>query len=204
MERKEHWAKVYSEKTALEVSWYQADPTTSLQMIEQTGCSQHAAMIDVGGGASVLVDRLLQDGYDNLTVLDISGGALEFAKRRLGSKGGDVGWIEADVTHFCTPQPYDIWHDRAVFHFLTDGADREKYIATLKHSLPLGGHFILATFALGGPERCSGLDIVQYDSEKIKRELGSGFNLVDERAESHMTPAGGTQEFAYFRFTRRA
>lgn len=203
-QRKEHWEAVYTEKSPLEVSWYQAEPRLSLELIEGTGLSREAAIIDVGGGASVLVDRLLDKGYRDITVLDLSGRALAHARKRLGPRGKDVAWFETDVTEFRPPRQYDLWHDRAVFHFLTDAADRRDYVETLKRSLAPGGHVIIAAFAIGGPEKCSGLDIVQYDSAKMAAELGEGFALVGEKIELHETPWGTGQKFAYFHFVGKA
>ncbi|MDT8375113.1 MAG: class I SAM-dependent methyltransferase [Mariprofundaceae bacterium] len=203
MERKEHWEKMYSKKSPLQVSWYQAEPKISLQLIEAIGYRKDAAIIDVGGGASVLVDRLLEHGYSNVSVLDLSGRALAHAKNRLGKKSAAVNWLESDATDFTPPGMYDIWHDRAVFHFLTDSGDREKYINTLTKSLRKGGHLIIATFATGGPTKCSGLDIVQYDADKIATELGIAFALQSELFEMHITPSGGEQKFEYFHFIKQ-
>ena len=202
MNRKEHWEKVYSDKSPLQVSWYQSEPSISLELIEATGCHKDAAIIDVGGGTSVLADFLLEAGYKHLSVLDLSGNALAHAKERLGIQGVSIDWLELDVTEFLPPHLYDIWHDRAVFHFLTDAKDRRKYVETLKRALPKGGHVILAAFAIGGPEKCSGLDIVQYDAKKITRELGDAFSLLSERHEIHITPNGGEQKYIYFHFVK--
>lgn len=202
MGRKEHWEKIYNEKSPLEVSWYQSEPHISLELIAKTECSKDSAIIDVGGGASVLVDRLLENGYQHLAVLDIASNAMAYAKHRIGAKASDVEWFEADVTTFSPPHQFDVWHDRAVFHFLTDATDRNKYLRVLKHTLRPGGHLIIAAFALEGPQKCSGLDIVQYDSDNITRELGDSFSLVEECHEVHMTPAHKEQMFTYFRFIK--
>ncbi|HKI62313.1 MAG TPA: class I SAM-dependent methyltransferase [Mariprofundaceae bacterium] len=204
MNRKEHWEKVYSDKSPMDVSWYQSEPEISLELIAETGCSKDAAIIDVGGGASVLADRLLENGYRNIAVLDLSGKALAYAKKRLGAQSATVDWFESDVTEFLPPNQYDVWHDRAVFHFLTDAMDRRKYIDTLKRTVRKGGHVIFAAFAIGGPEKCSGLDIVQYDARKIAAELGDAFSLISERHEVHSTPSGGKQNFQYFHFVKDA
>ncbi len=184
------------------MSWYQPEPRVSLELIAKTECSKDSAIIDVGGGASVLVDRLLEGGYQHLAVLDISSSAMVYAKNRIGVKAPDVEWFEADVTTFSPPHQFDVWHDRAVFHFLTNATDRNKYLRALRHTLRPGGHLIIATFALGGPQKCSGLDIVQYDSGSISKELGNGFSLVEECHETHMTPAHKEQMFTYFRFIK--
>ncbi|MBN1238690.1 MAG: class I SAM-dependent methyltransferase, partial [Gammaproteobacteria bacterium] len=161
--RRRHWQRVYSERSPADVSWYQSEPVLSLQFVRRSALSKHAPLIDVGGGASVLVDRLLAEGFTRVAVLDISAAALEHARRRLGDAAERAEWHEADVTDFQPPHPYVVWHDRATFHFLTEPEDRARYVDTLKRSLEVDGHAILATFALGGPDRCSGLDIVQYD-----------------------------------------
>lgn len=203
MQRKAHWENVYNEKSPLQVSWYQSDPKISLQLIEATDCTKDAAVIEVGGGASVLVDRLLESGYRNVSVLDLSGKALAHAKHRLGDEGLAVNWFEADITEFDPPTSYDIWHDRAVFHFLTDARERSMYIDTLSKALRKGGHLVIATFAMGGPTKCSGLEIVQYDANKISSELGPAFELQSEQFETHITPSGGGQKFNYFYFVKR-
>ena len=204
MNRKAHWDEVYSNKSPLEVSWYQKEPALSLQLINNTGISTDAAIIDIGGGASILVDRLYDRGYKHLAVLDISGNALTYAKKRLASAADHIEWFESDITVFQSPHQFDLWHDRAVFHFLTDANDRIRYVKTLRQTLKPGGHLIMAAFAIGGPTKCSGLDIVQYDADKLSRELGSGFTLVEENAEIHATPADKEQQFAYFRFLKTA
>jgi len=199
---KQHWEKVYADKTPLDVSWYQKEPAVSLRLIAQCGLARDAAIIDVGGGASLLVDRLLDAGYSRLTVLDISARALEFARARLGTRARQVQWVEADITRYAPGCSYALWHDRAVFHFLTKAGDRRRYLQTLERALPPGGHLVLAAFAIGGPARCSGLDIVQYDAARLSAELGTQFRLLDEVAEVHLTPTGKEQQFAYFHLTR--
>lgn len=197
---KEHWEGVYQDKSPLETSWYQIKPALSLQLISHCGVDKDAAIIDIGGGASTLVDYLLEEGYSNISVLDISSNALEYARQRLGSRAGAVDWIVADITEFTAPVKYKLWHDRAVFHFLTEQADREAYVDALKASLVPGGHVIMAAFGIGGPLKCSNLDIVQYDADKLCQELGTGFELAEEAAEVHETPDGRQQKFGYFRF----
>jgi SAM-dependent methyltransferase len=201
-ERKEHWEAVYANKSPLEVSWYQKEPALSLGLIENAGVGPHEAILDVGGGASLLVDRLAAAGYHYLSVLDISARALDVARVRLGDKAGEIEWYESDITAFNPPHAYTLWHDRAVFHFLTTLADRKRYVEILKSALRPGGHLVLGTFALGGPTRCSGLDIVQYDATKLLTELGEGFSLEEERSELHITPAAREQKFAFFRLVR--
>jgi len=203
-ERKTHWDQVYQNKSPLEVSWYQKQPAICLELIEHTGISKDAALIDVGGGASTLVDHLMAAGYTNLTVLDISAAALAHAQQRMGQQANAVNWIVADVTEFSAPTKYALWHDRAVFHFLTKQSDRDAYISVLRQSLQPGGHMILAAFGIGGPDKCSGLDIVQYDAEKLSAELGKEFVLQEETAETHQTPDGRPQKFGYFRFIYQA
>jgi len=201
-DRKAHWQKLYKEKAPSEVSWFQAEPTISLELISNCDLALSDPIIDVGGGTSVLVDHLLRLGYSRLAVLDISAAALTAARRRLGVDAKRVEWIECDITAYEPREQFALWHDRAVFHFLTDSNDRRRYVATLKEALRPGGHLILASFAIGGPEECSDLPIVQYDSRKFMLELGPDFRLAEERAETHITPAQRKQEFVYFRLIR--
>ena len=198
--QKAHWENVYQKKSPREVSWYQPNPVLSLQLIRDTRLALDAAIIDVGGGASTLVDELCESGYTRVSVLDISAKALAHSKHRLAEKVSTVKWYEEDVTRFNPPQRFALWHDRAVFHFLTHREDRESYIKVLKKALEPRGHLIMMTFAIDGPNKCSGLDIVQYDAEKLTAELGAGFELVETGFEVHLTPAGNPQKFAYFRF----
>jgi SAM-dependent methyltransferase len=186
----------------LEASWYQREPTLSLSLISKCELGRDAAIIDVGGGASVLVDRLLAEGYCHAAVLDISANSLVFAKKRMGDRAADIEWFVDDIANFSSPHPFSLWHDRAVFHFLIEPEDRKKYVEVLKKTLRPGGYLVLAAFAIGGPTKCSGLDIVQYDTNKLLRELGEGFQLIEEVAESHTTPSNKTQQFVYFRFMR--
>ena len=201
IDRKTHWQNIYREKTPLEVSWYQKEPKISLDLIHQTEVSYYEPIIDVGGGSSVLVDYLYQEGFQNLSVLDISGNALAAAKSRLGENAKKIHWIETDITEFRPAQQFSIWHDRAVFHFLTDKSDRKNYVKSLKKGLRQGGYFIIAAFSIGGPTKCSGLEIVQYDAKKLRAELGEDFELVEEVNEIHMTPANKEQKFTYYLFT---
>lgn len=200
--RKAHWEGVYRSKDPDEVSWYQDLPSCSLALIEQTGLPRSAPIIDVGGGASRLVDHLLGLGYEDLTVLDISGASLERARSRLGADGDRVQWIEADVTGFEPPRSYSLWHDRAAFHFLTAAEARRQYVDVLRRAVPVGGQVIIATFAPDGPQRCSGLDIVRYDANSLSRVLGPSFSLLESRRETHLTPQGREQRFGFHRFER--
>lgn len=197
---KEHWNRVYRGKAADEVSWYQRRPDRSLDMIASSGVSKDAGVIDIGGGASVLIDYLLDDGYTNLAVLDLAGAALECSRLRLGARASTVEWFEADVTSFAAPRLFGIWHDRAVFHFLTAPDDRRGYVAALHRTLKPGGHAIIATFAPDGPPKCSGLDVMRHDERSITAELGPEFALRDVRRETHVTPWESEQRFMYFRF----
>jgi len=201
-DRRSHWQNIYKEKSALDVSWYQKEPTLSLELVRSTQIACDDSIIDVGGGASALVDYLYKEGFRRLAVLDISENALASAKKRLGNSARSIEWFVTDVTQFKPPHQFSVWHDRAVFHFLTEPADRKSYVKVLKHTLRPGGHLIIAAFAIGGPEKCSGLEIVQYNSEKLMMELGEEFELVDERNELHITPANQEQKFTYFRFNQ--
>lgn len=201
-DRKAHWENVYQDKSPLDVSWYQKEPALSLELIRRAQLASNEAIIDVGGGASVLVDHLYKEGFTNLAVLDISDNALASAKKRLGKSAKSIEWLEADITQFEPPHQFSLWHDRAVFHFLTDQSDRKHYVKALKHALRPGGHLIIAAFVIGGPEKCSGLKVVQYNAEKLIAELGDDFELIEERNESHNTPANKEQKFTYFRFIK--
>lgn len=201
MDRKQHWESVYREKAEDTVSWFQVHPDLSLELI-RAHCSPAAALIDVGGGASRLVDHLLAAGYTDLTVLDISETALERAGARLGRDALKVQWQVADVTHWRPARRWRLWHDRAVFHFLTDAAERAAYRHSLLQALEPGGHAVIASFALDGPERCSGLPVQRYSPESLARELGEGFRLRESREETHLTPAGRLQRFQYSVFER--
>jgi len=202
MDRKDHWENVYQTKSPLEVSWYQREPEVSLALIDRAGIGPEDAIIDVGGGASVLVDRLLARGYHRISVLDVSAKAIAHAKARLADRARAVQWFESDVTQFRAPHRFQLWHDRAVFHFLTDPADRRAYVKAVNEGLEPGGHLIIATFAIGGPTKCSGLDICQYDAARMGAELGPGFELQEEVGETHATPAGKEQRFIFLRYRR--
>jgi len=198
MQSKSHWENIYKTKDTTQVSWFQQHPELSVRFIEHTRVDKTAQIIDVGGGASTLVDDLLANGYENVTVLDISAAALQVAQQRLGSLASNVTWLEADVTQAnLPPQFYDLWHDRAVFHFLTNSKDRANYVETVLGSVKPGGHVIVATFGLKGPLRCSGLEVVRYSSDTLHDEFGNDFELVDTTEEVHQTPFGTEQEFVY-------
>jgi ubiquinone/menaquinone biosynthesis C-methylase UbiE len=198
MGRKDHWEQIYSTRASDAVSWFQRRADCSLRLIRATGAGPEAAIIDVGGGASVLVDDLLAEGYRHLTVLDLSGAALAVARRRLGPAADRVTWIEADVTQAELPaHGYDVWHDRAVFHFLTDPADRAAYVAQVLRAVKPGGHVIVASFAEDGPERCSGLPVVRYSPDGMHAQFGGAFALLGHEKEAHQTPGGAVQQFVY-------
>ena len=198
MNAKIHWQHIYETKVPTQVSWYQEHAQFSLQFIQKTGIQRTGHIIDVGGGASTLVDDLVTAGFQHITVLDISATALQLARERLGARAVDVNWIEADITRADLPhQAYDVWHDRAVFHFLTQPSDRQRYLNTVRHAVRTGGHVILATFAPDGPDRCSGLDVVRYSPESLHGEFGESFELVDSSRETHRTPFGTEQKFVY-------
>ena len=198
-ERRAHWERIYQQKQPNEVSWYQSDPTLSVTLVEAAGVLPDDPIIDVGGGASLLVDRLLERGFRDLTVLDIADTALAHVRLRLGAASG-IALIRADVTQFASPRKYALWHDRAVFHFLTDPIDRRAYVAALTVALRPRAHVIIATFALDGPSRCSGLDVARYDPEGLASQLGSGFQLLRVEQEQHITPAKRVQHFQYCLF----
>ncbi|SOC48061.1 methyltransferase family protein [Rhizobium subbaraonis] len=195
--RRAHWDHVYLSKGEAGVSWFEPTPTASLDLIRRHAGSVAAPLADIGGGASHLVDSLLEDGFDAVTVLDLSAAALEASRRRLGADAGKVEWIVADVTTWEPMRSYDIWHDRAAFHFLTEPKAREAYIERLRMALSPGGHAIIATFAPDGPERCSGLPVVRYDPATLAETIGAPFRLVDERRCLHTTPWGSRQAFQY-------
>ncbi|MEO6783685.1 MAG: class I SAM-dependent methyltransferase [Bradyrhizobium sp.] len=193
--RQAHWDNVYTKKGENEVSWFQENPAPSLEIIAQVGAIAASAIIDIGGGASRLVDNLINKGFQDVTVLDLSEAALEAAKGRLGTRAAGVHWVVADVTVWEPLKKYDIWHDRAAFHFLTEENDRAAYVARLERGLKVGGYAIIATFALDGPERCSGLPVMRYDGASLGRTLGSVFQLVSTRRHEHATPWGSQQIF---------
>jgi ubiquinone/menaquinone biosynthesis C-methylase UbiE len=203
-DRKKHWDSVYKKNSPSEVGWYQEHPEMSLKLIATTGVGADGSIIDVGGGTSKLPGILLDQGYKRLTVLDISGKSIEKAKIQLAEKSTRITWIEADVTKYSFKEKYDIWHDRAVFHFLKEAEDRKGYINSLNRALMLNGHLIIATFGLDAPPKCSGLPVVRYEPETLHNELGDNFNLAETFFEDHVTPSGVKQKFIFCRFIMRA
>ena len=198
MNKKTHWETVYETKSDRQVSWFREHLDNSLRMILQTKVGKEAAIIDVGGGSSTLADDLLDNGFADVSVLDISAKALEKSRARLGEKAAQIEWIEADITQVSLPENhYDVWHDRAVFHFLTSAEDRRKYVELVMRSLKVGGHIIVASFGKNGPLKCSGLDVVRYNPETMHSEFGRNFKLVKSITETHETPFQTTQEFIY-------
>ena len=198
MPSKDHWERVYSTKPTDAVSWFQAHAEHSVRLIRGTGVARSAALIDVGGGASTLVDDLLADGYGAITVLDLSAAALAAAKTRLGAAAQKVNWLEGDITKIALPpHAFDVWHDRAVFHFLTDKGDRQAYVEAVLHAVKPGGHVIVATFAEDGPLQCSGLPVMRYGPTELHAEFGAPFALVQHEREAHRTPFGTLQSFVY-------
>jgi len=194
----EHWDHIYRTRASSDVSWYQPEATVSLDLVRRVAPDLDAAIIDVGGGASTLVDGLLEAGYRNVTVLDISSAALDVARARLGELASRVSWIVADVLEApLASGAFAVWHDRAVFHFLTQPEDRDRYVAKAHDAVRAGGHVIVASFAPEGPERCSGLEVVRYSPEGMHAQFGAGFDLLDSRREEHHTPSGSTQAFVY-------
>jgi SAM-dependent methyltransferase len=203
VERHTHWQNVYETKAERDVSWFEESPTLSLDLIHATGVGTEASIIDIGGGASRLVDALLDEGYRAITVLDLSEKALERSRLRLGAlSAAQVKWVAADVTVWEPSETYDVWHDRAAFHFLTDPKDRAAYAERVLRAVRFGGHVIIGTFAMDGPERCSGLPVVRYDSAAIGKILGPRFSLAETRTQAHKTPAGAIQRFQFSRFRR--
>jgi SAM-dependent methyltransferase len=198
MDYKAHWSHIYQSKPVTQVSWYQTRPQVSLDFIRETGVDHSAQIIDVGAGASTLVDHLLDEGFHKVTLLDLSGEALEVARERLGARGDSITWIEGDVTRVELPEhAFDLWHDRAVFHFLTDPAVRERYVAQARRAVKVGGYVIVATFALDGPTQCSGLDVARYDADSLHAAFGDNFERVSFTNEAHRTPWDSEQRFVY-------
>lgn len=193
-----HWEDVYARKAADHVSWYRPHLDESLRFLTTTGIGPSAPVIDVGGGASTFVDDLLDRGYFNVTVLDLSASALETAKRRLGDRASAVHWLCADVTRADLPEDaYDFWHDRAVFHFLVDPAARSRYVGMVRKSVKPGGHIVIATFGPHGPDECSGLEVLRFTPEALHAEFGDDFAKISDSTEIHKTPWGSEQEFVY-------
>ena len=202
LDRRAHWDQVYAGHAPDEVSWFQARPATSLALIGRSGAGPGASIVDVGGGASLLVDALLDAGFQRLTVLDVSENALSVARQRLGSRAGEVTWLASDVTRWRPATSFDVWHDRAVFHFLVEPKDRQDYRAAMTAALKPGGQAIIGTFASDGPDRCSGLPVEKYEPESLAAALGAGFQLIDSLHEEHLTPSGKAQRFQFSRFRK--
>lgn len=200
-----HWENIYTTKGDAEVSWFEETPSESLRLLQLVGAQPSSAIIDVGGGASRLVDNLLAQGFENITVLDLSAAALNSARARLGDKGEAVKWIVADATEWQPRDTYDVWHDRAAFHFLTNEKVQQAYIQRLKQALKRGGHLIIGTFALDGPEKCSGLPVARHSAESLSALLAPDFDLIDSRRHEHITPWQAVQKFQFstFRYNLR-
>jgi SAM-dependent methyltransferase len=203
VDRHAHWQNVYLTKGEQQVSWTQQEPEPSLSLIEKFAGGRGAAIIDIGGGASRLVDALSHRGYRAITVLDVSEAALKAAKDRLGPDAAHVQWIAADITQWRAPAPFDIWHDRAAFHFLVEACDREAYLERLRNGVRTEGHAIIATFALDGPEKCSGLPVQRYDPPGLSEVIGSAFELIEHHGHRHTTPWGAAQSFQFSVLRRR-
>ncbi|QRM31610.1 class I SAM-dependent methyltransferase [Microvirga sp. VF16] len=201
--RSEHWDKVFTTKVENEVSWFQPRPETSLRLIHACNLRKDACILDVGAGVSHLPDVLLAEGLNNVVLLDVSAAALERLKVRLGGDGRSVRFIVADITTWEPDLVVDLWHDRAVLHFLTESGDRAAYAEALRHSVKMGGFVIISGFALGGPERCSGLPVLRAGQDDIAALLGPDFDLLEAFEEDHQTPSGGRQRFVFTRFHRR-
>ncbi len=203
MDPQAHWERVYGTKAPTETSWFSTHLETSLSLIERVACDRSASIIDVGGGESTLVDDLIGRGYPNVTVLDISGTAIEHTKKRLDSTSQPVTWLVADITEAGLPaHSYDVWHDRAVFHFLTEPAQRRGYVRQVSSAVKPGGHVIVGAFGPEGPSKCSGLDVMRYDADSLHAEFGARFRLMESSKELHRTPFGTTQQFLYCCYVR--
>lgn len=199
-----HWQRVYRERDPREVSWYEPAPEASLELIEEAGLTPDAAILDAGGGASSLAGHLLATGHTDVTVTDISEAALERAKRELGEAAGQIEWIQADLRDHDFGRRFDLWHDRAVLHFMVDPDDRAAYLDTLRRSLRPSGHLVVATFGPDGPERCSGLPVNRYSAADLSALLGDDFEPLSSRLLEHRTPTGATQQFLYAHLAREA
>ncbi|NPA09389.1 MAG: class I SAM-dependent methyltransferase [Chlorobi bacterium] len=201
MTNKSHWENVYETKTPEEVSWTQKKPQTSLELIRSLGSDKSVKIIDIGGGDSNLADFLLEEGYENITVLDISEKALERAKRRLGKDAEKIQWIVADIIAFSPEETYDIWHDRAAFHFLTRSEDISKYVRIAEKAV--SKNLIVGTFSKNGPKKCSGLEISQYDEESMNSIFENSFEKTDCITEDHITPFSTVQNFIFCTFKKK-
>jgi hypothetical protein len=199
-----HWEDVYTSKAETAVSWYQSHSVLSLELIASAAPSKGAAIVDIGGGASTLVDDLIAKGYTDLTVLDVADVALIKLKARLGNRAAKVNWIAVDITQWRPTRTYEVWHDRAVFHFLTEAPQQAAYLAALKAGTHVGSTVVMATFALEGPEKCSGLPVQRYSAETLAARFGLGFTLLSQASETHKTPWASEQRFIYAVFRRTA
>ncbi|WP_020395197.1 class I SAM-dependent methyltransferase [Thiolinea disciformis] len=198
MNPQQHWESVYQTKNSAQVSWYAQHLEVSLQLIQYLAPHRHASVLDVGTGASTLPDDLLAAGYHNLSMLDISSQALAITQRRLGVDAPTIQWLVGDVLALdFAPHYYDVWHDRAVFHFLTENSQRERYVQQVLKAVKPDGHVIMATFGIHGPKQCSGLEVMRYDSQGLHSAFGQSFRLLDSLTVNHQTPSGMTQEFLY-------
>ena len=198
MDVKTHWEKIYTGKTPDQVSWYRPHLETSIELIERAAADFSASIIDIGGGESTLIDDLLARGYHNVTVLDISQTAIDVTKKRLGTTSENVRWVIGDITTIkLEPRSYDVWHDRAVFHFLTSTDERRAYVRQVAWAVKPGGHVIVSTFGPEGPTKCSGLDVIRYDAQSLHKEFGVRFHLLGSFKELHQTPSGTVQQFLY-------
>lgn len=203
-DRKNHWENIYTTKELENCSWFQPTPVTSLEFIEKTNIPKYSKIIDVGGGDGFLTDSLLDKGYTDITVLDISETALERAKERLGNKADKVKWLVGDAANFAPPEKYDLWHDRAAFHFLTDQNDVNNYVATAKSAINDNGVLIVGTFSESGPKKCSGIEIKQYSGESLSKVFESGFKRINCVNVDHTTPFNSTQNFTFCSFRKEA
>lgn len=198
-----HWDRIYSTKSPADVSWYRHHLERSLALVERAAHDRHAAIIDVGGGASTLVDDLLDRGYTSITVMDVSGASIDAARQRLGQRAEAIEWVVADFRDAVLPSnAFDVWHDRAAFHFLIDVSERAQYVSQLRRALRPEGQAVISTFAPTGPTHCSGLEVVRYEPVALQESLGEGFHLVQSEQEQHVTPSGSMQQFSYCRFER--
>ncbi len=202
LDLRSHWENVYKTKSERDVSWFEESPAISLDLIHATDVKAHASIIDIVGGTSRLADVLLDEGFEAVTILDLSDEAIAISKARLGAGSAKVRWIATDVTAWEPSQTYDVWHDRAAFHFLTDPNDRAAYAERVLRAVRPGGHVIIGTFAPDGPERCSGLPVVRHDAASLGQMLGPSFELAESRSHAHHTPLGTIQRFQFSRFRR--
>lgn len=200
--RAAHWQAVYESKGEREVSWFQESPSPSLELIALAGAGPTSSIVDIGGGASRLVDALLSAGYTDITVLDLSNAALVASQTRLGAASDSVDWIVADMTAWQPKRTYDVWHDRAAFHFLNAPEEQAAYVGCIRQAVKIGGHVIIGTFAVDGPEKCSGLPVTRHSADSVAALLGAGFKLTDHRRHQHATPWQSVQNFQFSSFVR--